>query len=78
MTYDPIRELQEAATAVIDLAKHPNRPASLTVADRLKCIRLQGAVNRIANYRAPHTPAPWAPRVSKPTIQAIPYEGVVR
>lgn len=75
MTHDPIKELAEAASGVIDLAKHPNRPASLTLADRLKCIRLQRAVAAIARLRAPHTPAPWAPRVSKRKVQTPPDQG---
>ncbi len=65
---DHLQELQEAAEAVIDLAKHPNRPNILKVQDSLKILRLKRAVAQITSD--PHEPAPWAPAVSKdPHVQ---------
>ena len=63
-------EIKDAAEQVIDVALHPNRPAGLSVGDRLKCHRLRQAINALH----PHQPAPWAPRVPK-KVQELPDQG---
>lgn len=64
---DHLQELNEAAEAVIDIAMHPNRPDSLKPRDLLRINRLRTALARLTSE--PHTPAPWAPSVSKDGVQ---------
>lgn len=65
----PIEELKEASEAVISVAAHPNRPSGVIASDRLKIARLRRAVLMVVMGAARHSPAPMAPRVSKPKVQ---------